>query len=498
MLGNDTNEEEKEVQRTVTRQAQVIRLLKNGNQIIYFPDGSITTTDHRRGIWRTTNHLGVVRERNLRTGVVRDEPTRLSICQKIDPETNAIVQTREDGVLRVLYPDRRSLLVMPDHSEILITKSGPLEEGSAVTTTLFKKEGYAPVKITSDPVKARSGTAIGLGGTDALMGKDSIMERSFGGLISETFLPDRSSVQTYLEKQELPGYNKFSTSLIHLIARDDFSVIKVRQDGEVVVITASERKYLNSIGKEMEFGKTDFDYFFELFGVPSERRSGVYTANLEQGRIWTEDEEGNHFIVYANGDSTEKLSVSFNLDQMVEGIENKEPSSPRIQDGEYIEDECKFLPPPKTVSHPRLFLVRKDGATEYMNGEQVEYLFMVNRKNADMLSTSKSVTVQNEPAVSHLFLRRAKVQDPNKPSHLPADAIPRLPQALEMVNQTVSIATEPESSTFSKRNIVEYSIPSDADLKKFADAIEAKDKMRAEQKQQKRDLLIEKPNLSQE
>ena len=74
--------------------------------------------------------------------------------------------------------------------------------------------------------------------------------------------------------------------------------------------TANERSYLNSIGKEMEFGVNDYDYFFELFGVPSERRSGVYTANLEQGRIWTEDEEGNHFIIYANGDSTEKLSVS--------------------------------------------------------------------------------------------------------------------------------------------------------------------------------------------
>lgn len=104
-----------------------------------------------------------------------------------------------------------------------------------------------------------------------------------------------------------------------------------------MVITASQRKQLNLIGKEMEFGVDDYDYFFELFGVPSERRSGVYTANLEQGRIWTEDEEGNHFIIYANGDSTEKLSVSFNLDQMVEGIDNKEPSSPRISDGEYIE-----------------------------------------------------------------------------------------------------------------------------------------------------------------
>jgi len=89
----------------------------------------------------------------------------------------------------------------------------------------------------------------------------------------------------------------------------------VRQDGEVVLISANERAYLNDIGKQVEeFGTKDFDYFFELFGIPNERRSGVYTANLNLGRLWTQDEEGNYFIVYANGDSVEKMSVSFNLD----------------------------------------------------------------------------------------------------------------------------------------------------------------------------------------
>lgn len=95
--------------------------------------------------------------------------------------------------------------------------------------------------------------------------------------------------------------------------------------------------------------------------MPSERRSGVYTANLDLGRLWTQDEEGNFFLVYANGDSVEKMSVSFDLDQLVEGIENKEPDSPRMKDGEYIEDECKFLPPPKSLAHPRLFFIRSDG-----------------------------------------------------------------------------------------------------------------------------------------
>jgi len=83
--------------------------------------------------------------------------------------------------------------------------------------------------------------------------------------------------------------------------------------------------------------------------------------------MWTQDEEGNFFMLYANGDSAEKLSVSFNLDQMTEGIDNKEPSSPRVCEGEYIEEECKFLPPPKSVAEPRLFLVTEKGATEFFS-----------------------------------------------------------------------------------------------------------------------------------
>jgi len=84
------------------------------------------------------------------------------------------------------------MLVFPDHTRLLITKTGADEDGTV--TKLFTKEGYSPFKITFDPIKCRSGTVIGLGGADALMGRDGIMERSNSGLVSEVFLPDRSIV----------------------------------------------------------------------------------------------------------------------------------------------------------------------------------------------------------------------------------------------------------------------------------------------------------------
>jgi hypothetical protein len=150
---------------------------------------------------------------------------RLRVQTKVDPETNATLRIREDGVLCVDYVDQTQYIVMPDGTSIVTKKRA---EGEAGTVTFITKEGYVPVRQTYDPVKARAKTCIGLGGTDALMGKDQIMERTNSGKISEVLLPDHTVIQSYLEKQELPGYNQFSLNMVHIIRRADFSVVKVR------------------------------------------------------------------------------------------------------------------------------------------------------------------------------------------------------------------------------------------------------------------------------
>ena len=163
---------------------------------------------------------------------------------------------------------------------------------------------------------------------------------------------------------------------------------------------------------------------------------------------------------------------------MVSGIDNKEPSSPRFKDGEYIEDECKFLPPPKTVGEPRLFLIKQDKVTEYSNAEMLNYLFLCNRKDGEVIRSEKSVNIDNERVKSHRFMKKLKNFNPTNPSHLPADSIPKLPQVLDLVNQTVSIASEPESETYLWRNILEFEEPSSSDLESFESACKQKDEMR--------------------
>lgn len=158
-----------EEQRVITTNGEIIKQMGDGNFIIYFSDSTITYSDKRKGIWYTINPAGVKRVRKVKGRILSDDMTRLHIQTKIDPETNATLKIREDGVLTIDYVDQSTLIIMPDGTNILKKKRA---NGDAGTVTLITKDGFVPIRQIYDPVKARAKTVIGLGGTDALMGKD--------------------------------------------------------------------------------------------------------------------------------------------------------------------------------------------------------------------------------------------------------------------------------------------------------------------------------------
>lgn len=103
-----------EKSRLITRNGQVVRYFLDGNMQIFYPDGQVTTTDKRKGVWYTVNTRGVRRVRKLQENQIYDEPKRLKINEKLDPETNATVLVREDGVLIIKYVDETKIVMMPD------------------------------------------------------------------------------------------------------------------------------------------------------------------------------------------------------------------------------------------------------------------------------------------------------------------------------------------------------------------------------------------------
>ena len=107
-------------------------------------------------------------------------------------------------------------------------------------TITIQHENYATVVVKKDIVKSRTKTVMGQGSAYANVGFENLFERSYDGRIVETYLMDGTIVKGYREKQELSGYENFKEMFNHLIYLPDSSVIKVVDDGEVILMTAED------------------------------------------------------------------------------------------------------------------------------------------------------------------------------------------------------------------------------------------------------------------
>ena len=189
------------------------------------------------------------------------------------------------------------------------------------------------------------------------------------------------------------------------------------------------------------------------------------------------------------------MSVSFDLDQMVDGIENKEPGSPRMKDGNYVEEECKFLPPPKSMAHPRLFYVKNDGSgMELFNEEQLRHMFRTNAiNNAEgFIKRANNVKLQNEDCISHVFITK-KEKTFNASGFDVSSEFPKLPQSLDLVNQTVSIPTEPVVEPITYKAVLEFKAMDAEMLAEFNSACAAYDDLKNAQAKLQEDLTMTVP-----
>lgn len=66
-------------------------------------------------------------------------------------------------------------------------------------------------------------------------------------------------------------------------------------------------------------------------------------------------------------------------------------------------------------------------------------MLRTDEQDTEIKSTHEQVTISNEPVTSHMFLRKEKSFEPSHPATMDNNVRGQIPQALEMVNQTVSI-----------------------------------------------------------
>jgi len=86
----------------------------------------------------------------------------------------------------------------------------------------------------------------------------------------------------------------------------------------------------------------------------------------------------------------------------------------------------------------------------------LDYLFLCHLKDTDFHKTQQKVHLDNEDAVCHRFTRQEKVFTPANPAQLQPSPFPKMPQSLEMVNETESIPNEPKNTRYMWRHITEF------------------------------------------
>ena len=108
------------------------------------------------------------------------------------------------------------------------------------------------------------------------------------------------------------------------------------------------------------------------------------------------------------------------------------------------------------------------------------------------IKRANNVKLQNEDCISHVFITKKEKQfNPNgfDVSH----EFPKLPQSLDLVNQTVSIPTEPVVEPITYKAVLEFKAMDAEMLTEFHSACEAYDDLKAAQAKLQEDLSMTVP-----
>ena len=386
---NVDNENENENYRLITSKASIIRYMENGDIKILYSNGN--TSEIKEGKISNINNKGQKIIKDISSGeIIQSEP--VYFIEYYDPESLSRTIVREDNLKTISYPDNSRITLHNDGTKIYT--SPVIKELNHYS---IENDSYATTEIYYDEVKKRTQTTIAAGSTEALIGSDNLMNRAYDGRLVKIILPDKTLVYVYKEKQSTELFETYMFNTIIFIYKIEGDVIRISQAGDIVIVSSNERKKLNKEGMNKNFEKgEDIDYYFEVNGKAEERKGGIYTCELNKGKIWTKDKETNIFVQLSSGDNKCKIEGTTIAEMNEKTIEEIEPHSPRYEGDNYIDPETRFSDPPKNFFEPRLFVVdnRTLEAKEYLSENQVENFIRSMQKNEE--NVNYSVTKKNE------------------------------------------------------------------------------------------------------
>ena len=464
-LKQNENEDD-ENYRMITSKASIIKYMKNNDIKILYCSGNTSTI--KEGKIYNINNKGQQIIKDVSTGEITED-TPVYFSEHYDPESLSRTIVREDNVKTIQYPDGSRIVLHNDGTKI--HTSATVKE---VTNYTIENDSFATVEISYDEVKKRTQTTLAAGSTEALIGSDNLMNRTYDGRLSKVTLPDKTFVFVYKEKQSTELFETYTYNTITFIYKNDGDVIRISQSGDICVVSSNERKKLNEEGMNKNFEENeDIDYLFEVNGKPEERKAGIYSCELNNGKIWTKDKETNIFVQLANGDSKCKIEGTTIAEMNEKTIDEIQPHSPRYEGDSYIDPETRFSDAPKNFYEPRLFVVNNKNleAKEYLTETQIEnFKRNMNKNQKNVVYYQKEDKIYG--SIIHQWIEKEIPYKEKYKNIQNLENIVKMPNRYLPLSQTLFRFMYPEQEIFVVRKL-EQTPPITEEIKQNIELIDA-------------------------
>lgn len=324
----------------------VTKKMKDGKLILLLSDANSGVYNMQAESWEFTNNVG--QKVSLNNKNEQALVGTIEVAQQLDPETGAVVITREDLSMLIRYRDGSMLAQHAD--------------GTRVYTDLFPspdKKRHLVECPDFPPVTVDVEKRVSLGGVNHVVPRTGATGRNLRTLERQT------------GKQEVGGGLQENWEHNIIINLTDGTVIRKRapQGGVVVTRPDGARMVCCPNGKLIYLPRSVpvenvatalANAEYEDHGIPRE----CYNFDLLQGTLRLYDNEDNKF--HANLDRTWDAKLS--REQSV-GADASNVLDP------------KYFPPPENPIQPRIFVVRGNGtAAELLSPQSVSaYLNAVNK-----------------------------------------------------------------------------------------------------------------------
>ena len=260
-FGSENGQGRAEVNRICTKYGAIIRQFANRDAEVLYPDGEVAHFCKDDMSWTIINNKG--KRRHFKDGVMCDIEPIPCACET-DPASHATMMIREDDVVTVRYADRGYFCQHKDGTQMFTSPDGG--------EIRIEKPGFASHKLRIVCAEDYAGDKGGKVGS-----LEKVEERSVDGRIVETYLPDGSMSQTFLDNVATED-GGVEQRYRHIIKRADLSVVVIDSSGNISLISSNTRAALCEAGSKtkVDHSDVDKDYLAELARPHGSFVAGVY------------------------------------------------------------------------------------------------------------------------------------------------------------------------------------------------------------------------------